>query len=110
MTKERLNATGWEIKKLNMKYETLFKKWEKRIGKGWYGFDSIPDSWAEQIDELLNEIKLICPNFEIHQIKLKFGGIRIYLELNSEDKKIVNYVNEKIDNLENILFDEKLIY
>ena len=62
----------------------LTAKYKKYIPVGWYGFDlgsPVPLDWFKIIDEFLtylveleqlNKIK----NFEIHQIKLKFCGLR----------------------------------
>jgi hypothetical protein len=90
----------------------LFMKWAYRVEKGWYGFalGNVPMIWAIVIDEYLTELEKVAPNFKIHQIKLKFGGLRFYVDLgltnNFEAEKILNE-NSK---LEELLFNEKLIY
>lgn len=62
----------------------LFEKYADYIPTGWYGFDSIPDEWVAEIDELLQEM-IKVPGFEIHQIKEKFGGLRFYVECNDRE-------------------------
>ena len=91
------------------------EKWREHVGKGWYGFDMgwAPDNWFKIIDEFLDQIKQVDPDFQIHQIKIKFGGIRIYLGFSgkiTEDKSIYSYVNQQVSILEHELFHESLIY
>jgi hypothetical protein len=72
----------------------LFYKWAYRVGQGWYGFSlgQIPRVWVDMIDEFLSWLETQRPDFEIHQIKIKFGMVRIYLgtktDLMIRDKKI----------------------
>jgi hypothetical protein len=83
----------------------LFWKWAHRVGKGWYGFNlgHIPPIWTDMLDEFLCWLEIQCPDFEIHQIKMKLGGVRIYLGTKTDfvirDKKI----RSEISQLENLL-------
>ena len=90
----------------------LFQKWAYRVPKDWYGFSlgNVPFVWALIIDDFLKEIEKECPDFEIHQIKLKYGGLRFHLNLNSKDDKIINKINTEIYKLEELLFNYDLIY
>jgi hypothetical protein len=84
----------------------LLDKWGDYIPKGWYGFsiEGIPRSWYKIIDEFLEYIKDSSDSkFEIHQIKLKFGGIRFYVKCDSKFDK-------EIEFLEKMLYDKKLIW
>ena len=54
----------------------LNTKYRKQIPKGWYGFDigtPIIPEWMEIIDKIVALCIEIDPEFEIHQIKLKFA-------------------------------------
>lgn len=86
--------------------EIMFEKWGHKIKDGWYGFDLhlAPREWIEILDRLLIEIEGRCPDFAICQIKTKFGGARIYLE------GVTKEIQEAIYYIENILFNEELIY
>ena len=59
----------------------LFQKWAYRVGKGWYGFSlgNVPHVWRFVLDEFLEWLEKQCPDFEIHQVKMKFRSMRIYL-------------------------------
>ena len=59
----------------------LFSKWAYRVAKDWYGFSlgPIPYVWTKILDNFLSWVEAQCPDFEIHQIKIKGRGIRIYL-------------------------------
>ena len=82
-----------------MTQTNLFEKYADYIPAGWYGFDSIPDEWVPEIDELLQEM-IKVPDFEIHQIKEKFGGLRFYVKC--DDKELM----KKAAALEDKLFVE----
>ena len=93
----------------------IAEKWRPHFSRGWYGFDMgwAPDSWFKIIDEFLDRLKEVDPEFKIHQIKIKFGGIRIYLSFSekiTEDMSVISYVNQQIAILEHELFHESLIY
>ena len=59
----------------------LFWKWAYRVGKGWYGFSlgDVPRVWTDVLDEFLCWLETQCPDFEIHQAKIKGRGLRLYL-------------------------------
>lgn len=84
----------------------LIEKWKDFIGEGWYGFDfgSIPQVWVNIIDDFLTHVVRIYPNMTIHQIKVKFGHLDIYL----------GNVSHEIDllcrTLTTYLFDSRLVY
>jgi hypothetical protein len=66
----------------------LNTKYRKYIPKGWYGFDvgtPIVPVWMEIIDKIVEGCVAIDPDFEIHQIKLKFGYICFYCGSNIID-------------------------
>ena len=45
--------------------------------KGWYGCVA-PDGWQKIIEDTDNMLAYIDPDYEIHQIKEKFGTLRYY--------------------------------
>lgn len=59
----------------------LFSKWAYRVGKGWYGFSlgHVPPVWTKMLDDFLSWLETQCPDFEIHQVKIKFRGLRFYV-------------------------------
>jgi len=90
----------------------LFMKWAYRVEKGWYGFAlaDAPLVWAMIIDKYLQRLEQEAPDFKIHQIKLKFGGLRFYVALNLKDNLKAEALQVEIEHLEELLQDEKLIY
>jgi hypothetical protein len=96
----------------------LLEKYRQYIPKGWYGFSlgsPVPLSWFKIIDDFLTYLVSLeqlnkIQDFEIHQIKLKFGGLRFYVSYKCEDEELREFIELQIDKLENSLFDEKLIY
>ena len=89
--KERLAQAQLELKKRRatpstrfasyISDVTLFSKWAYRVGKGWYGFSlgDVPRVWTDVLDEFLSWLETQRPDFEIHQVKIKGRGLRIYL-------------------------------
>ena len=72
----------------------LFQRWAYRVGKGWYGFalGHVSLVWLDMINDFLCWLEVECPDFEIHQVKIKIGGLRLYVgtrtELMIPDKRI----------------------
>jgi len=90
----------------------LFMKWAYRVEKGWYGFalDGAPLLWAVIINDFLHELELVAPNFKIHQIKLKYGGLRFHVVLRLDDTRNMQEIQNNIRKLENMLTSDGLIY
>ena len=86
----------------------FLKKYCDYIPQGWYGFsmgNPIIPEWCEIIDDILELCTEIDEDFEIHQIKLKFGAICFYVHsVNIEDIHDVEIL------IMNNLFDRALIY
>lgn len=85
----------------------LMAKYRDRIGQGWYGFSfgsPTPLVWFSVLDEFIGYILDKNSDAIILQQKTKFGGLRSYWSgLTKEEQDMV-------DELEEVLFDEKLIY
>lgn len=87
--------------------KALAKKWKHKVGEKWYGFSlmsNTPVSWINAIDEFLEYVdEETGGDFEIHQIKTKFGGLRFYVQMKKE-------LYEDASSLEQLLTSEELIY
>jgi hypothetical protein len=86
----------------------LINKYRKNIPRGWYGFSigsPTPKNWFVVIDKIIEKCIEVDPNFEIHQIKMKFGGIRFYCTSN-----IIEDILDVEVLIEENLHDKKLIY
>jgi len=83
----------------------LFLKWAHRVGKGWYGFDlgCIPLVWTNMLHDFLVWLETACPDFEIHQVKMKGCGMRIYLGTKTEFMIPDESIRSEIQQLQNIL-------
>lgn len=90
----------------------LFMKWAYRVEKGWYGFalNNAPMIWALIIQNFLEELEKEAPDFKIHQIKLKFGRLCFYVDLNIEDKDKIEQIKKEIGKLESLLYSADLVY
>jgi len=86
----------------------LLEKYRKQIPRGWYGFDigtPIVPQWMEIIDKIVEACVVADPDFEIHQIKIKFGGIRFYC-----GSDIIDDLHEVEYLIAHKMFDRALIY
>ena len=90
----------------------LCEKWKEYVPVGWYGFalGQVPDQWYNVIDEFLDYMDSILASFEIHQIKLKFGGVRFYVSFDSGDEETNEFITLQIEKLESSLFSKDLIW
>ena len=87
---------------------TLCDKYRKHIPKGWYGFsigEPLPPNWFKAIDEVVELCVKNDPDFEIHQIKLKFGSICFYCE-----SEVIEDNWDILALIANKLCDKKLVY
>ena len=57
--------------------EDFYAYWEPHLAEEHCGM-WCPEEWMEVVHTALLGLKKANPNFEIHQIKEKFGGLRIY--------------------------------
>jgi hypothetical protein len=84
------------------------EKYADYIPHGWYGFaigTPIVPIWMDILDEILELCTENDPDFEIHQIKMKFGGIRFYVH-----SEIIEDINDVAMCIEDNLYDPALIY
>ena len=83
----------------------LFYKWAYRVAKGWYGFSlgNVPRVWTDMLDEFLSWLETQCPDFEIHQVKIKFRGLRIYLGTKTDLFIPSEKIRSEISQLQNLL-------
>ena len=84
------------------------KKYLPHVGEGWYGMDGLGDNlplvWYKVLDEFLQYVKDDYPDFEIQQIKVKYGGIRIYLG------KVPPHIDNECQELSEALYSHDLVY
>lgn len=94
---------------MNLREKQLFDNWKQYIGNGWYGFAlgiPTPLVWYDVIDEFLEYIKENDKEFKILQIKVKWGGLRFYVDLTKD----FDSIEDQIRILENNLYSKKLIF
>lgn len=89
-------------KYVSKRNDMYFKdKYKNYIVTGYYGFDLnsyMPEGWREIIDDVLELCTKNDPNFRIHQIKMKMGGIRFYVipELIEDMYEINKFMDSKL--------------
>ena len=83
----------------------MFSKWAHRVGKGWYGFSlgDVPHVWTDVLDEFLGWLETQCPDFEIHQIKMKLGRLRFYAGTKTDLLITDERIRSEIFQLQNLL-------
>lgn len=88
-------------------YKTFMKKWGRWVRKGWKGFelDNVPKVWYSIIDEFLEYLVDIDPTAEIHEIKVRHGGLRFFVDYDPRWSTLLRF---QVDKLENALYHEEL--
>lgn len=56
-----------------------------RIPDGWGRWISCGPGWFELLARAEAELAELCPTFEVHQIKEKYGTLRLYVEFDRDD-------------------------
>lgn len=79
----------------------LMKKYQTNIGKGWYGFaigSPTPPQWIDYLIKVIDHLISLDPKFQIHQIKMKFGGICFYCysEVIEDLSDISRYISDDL--------------
>lgn len=68
-----------------------------RIPKQWGKWVDVGPGWHPIVIELDQQLAAIDPNYEIHQVKEKFGGLRYYcsLETDTQGAKLIKAAETK---------------
>lgn len=62
----------------------------------------VPDGWRDLVVELNEKLEEIYPEYTLHQVKEKFGGLRYYIDhVSIEDKEILDKMWAVIGDYEN---------
>jgi hypothetical protein len=56
-----------------------------RIPDGWGRWISCSSGWFELLARAERELAAVCPTFAVHQIKEKYGTLRLYVEFDHDD-------------------------
>ena len=95
-------------------HDKLFDKWKDTIGENWYGFalwNNLPLNWYLAIDDLLEYIKTVSKKFEIHQIKIKYGGLRFYVYYDvKDDFVLMGNIDKLIETIEKYCQNKEFVY
>ena len=62
-------------------YEKDLKEILERIPAGWGKWISCDKGWYKLLAETNDLLKYMCPNYEVHQVKEKFGELRYYFSM-----------------------------
>ncbi len=73
----------------------------ERFGEGWIFGIGCGEGWYSLIFELDAELAKLDPNYEIAQIKEKFGALRFYCSSEAADEATFNAMNSLIAIAEN---------
>jgi hypothetical protein len=77
-----------------------------------WGLEGLPDEWMNEIETLCEQINEIAPDaFEFEQVKMKWGGIRVYYDVVGEISKDVDKkISDLVDGVEQRCYNKKYIY
>ena len=85
--KARLSAAADQLKQLNR---------PRRVRNGWYGFD-VPHGWSLIVVDLHQQLTSRWPDYEVHQAKEKYGGLRYYCSVEGypEAEKLIEQAEQQ---------------
>ena len=90
-------------------YDKFFNKWNNIVPDEWKSngikLEDVPLIWLKVLDKVLKYLLTIQPTLKIFQIKIKFGGLRLYTNGDFDEP-----IEKELNHLEYILYDKKLIY
>lgn len=66
-------------------YDEALEKILQRFPGGWGAYVGVGPGWFPLITELDARLAEIKPDYEVHQVKEKFGGLRYYIGSGSEE-------------------------
>ena len=78
-------------------YEEDLREILNRIPVGWGRWISCDKGWYKLLADTNRKMKMMWPQYEIHQVKEKFGTLRFYWGINSEDENWAA-MNEDVRN------------
>ena len=70
-------------------------KFNSRLAPGWFPYIECGKGWYPLISETLDQLEEADPNYVIHQIKEKFGELRVYISGNEAAQDIADKAGEK---------------
>lgn len=56
-----------------------------RIPSRWGKHVDVNPGWADLVLELNERLAMLVPDYEVHQVKEKFGGLRYYVEIDYDN-------------------------
>lgn len=104
--KYKLAPNSYTLNDVKSDYGLFEDTWNNHCDGNYWNWElsGLPETWINALQEILEIVKQHNPRFIIYQVKLKYGGIRIYLgNINGATEKAIQDVTE-------LLFDEKLIW
>lgn len=82
----------------------------RRIPKGWIPSVDCGDGWKGIINELDEMLSFIDPNYEVNQVKEKYGTLRYYYQSKysyvSTQGKIMNALVERAEQLSSVTCED----
>ena len=86
-------------------YEEDLKEILDRIPIGWGKWISCDKGWHKLLAETNRKMKLMWPNYEIHQVKEKFGTLRFYWGVPFEDAAWADMNDDIAETVHSIMED-----
>lgn len=70
-----------------------------RIPEAWGKWLSVPDHWLPRLVRLNRALADVYPDYEIHQVKEKFGGLRYYIGQPADDPNLTWDIYDQMETL-----------
>jgi hypothetical protein len=83
-------------------HQEIEQKIVARIPKGWGSYIRCHTGWYPLLDDLDGKISYLAPNYEIHQVKEKYGTLRFYIGGPVKDKMTAAIIEDLISYAEEL--------
>ena len=84
-------------------YEEDIRKILNRIPRPWGQTINCDIGWYKLLAEINNKLSLLYPDYEVYQVKEKFGTLRYYFGVNTHGDEITEDENDRLAMLESIM-------
>lgn len=75
---------------------------KERFAEGWWPVLDVGEGWRELLENLHQELIEVAPDYQLHQVKEKFGGLRFYFDANIKNDAAIERAQDIVDKYEDL--------
>lgn len=87
---------------MTIEHSEVEAKLVARIPKGWGSYVRCGTGWYELLNDLDSKVAYLAPDYEIHQVKEKYGTLRFYYDGPAKDDMTKEIVRDLVAHAESL--------